>query len=235
MQFRVGPWVYRVIVSQKPILGRDGHPLAGRVDAGARRIILAAGLDPQHQVETLYHELRHAWSFHFPTPRTDEEVCDLSAAIMEQIRQDLEAQGGIEAFGAMFDPPETSPTQPEATAPRGQASGRVRHVPVTEDYIVRARPPGELIGRQAECTVCGRLVAPGAIVTEKPTWEPRWHTQACRRTLYCAHCDHLQTWHEAWRDGRPGGEAIATPQHIRGSAVYVFLHQHPEATGVVAA
>jgi hypothetical protein len=96
--FHVGPYVYRLVITDRSLFNAEGDELEGVAVEGRRLLILSFIVEPERREEVALHELIHAWAFHVPTPRTEEERCQLHAMIGEQFRRDLEAQGGREAL-----------------------------------------------------------------------------------------------------------------------------------------
>lgn len=96
--FRIGPWQYRVRVVAGPILDDQGRELLGQTSEDDRQILISSRATQRQRVDVLFHELRHAWRFHFGYPADEEAQCDYFASIMASTYQDLEAQGGREAL-----------------------------------------------------------------------------------------------------------------------------------------
>jgi hypothetical protein len=102
MEFHVGPWVYKVIVTaDDPLKDEQGRDACGICDRDRREILLVASIPATSRLAVLLHELFHAWLFHVPRPRTEEEICELGATIIGQAYTDLLAAGGPAAVEAL--------------------------------------------------------------------------------------------------------------------------------------
>jgi hypothetical protein len=99
---RVSTFTVDVVVTWEPLIFR-GEPANGIADFDNRRIILAAGMQPHLRLLTLAHEVWHCWRFAFERPRKIEAECDFFGYAAGALVEDLGAQGGIEAFMALFD------------------------------------------------------------------------------------------------------------------------------------
>lgn len=233
MKFRVGPWIYRVRVMDVPIV-ENGVELLGQAVMQYREIRVSPVVAADHRFNVVLHELKHAWLFHFPQPRTDEEQCNLSAAIMASMYEDLNNQGGVVALENM------TPDLPPG------ADERRRLVPVEMDLFGESQrfappqcvQPWETLatssGDRAQCRDCGLIVAGGSIVSGDAKWDDNAAGVVIVRTLYCPHCDHLQEWTEgANLKGKPNGSVVGEPRFVGGEKRDAFLAAHPECAGMV--
>jgi len=91
ISFNVGPWIYTLRIVRKLVNDRN-EPILGRCDLDSMIIYVAADVSPQARLNVVLHELRHAWRYHFPAPRTDEEEADFSATICAQAYRDVRRQ-----------------------------------------------------------------------------------------------------------------------------------------------
>jgi|GEM_PF-4348575 len=89
--FNVGPWEYSLKIARK-LVNDKNEPLMGRCDLHTMIVYVAADIPPQGRLNVVLHELRHAWRFHFPAPRTDEEEADFSATITAAAYRDIRRQ-----------------------------------------------------------------------------------------------------------------------------------------------
>jgi Zn-dependent peptidase ImmA (M78 family) len=65
MQFRVGPWVYRVRITENRLYDENGAELAGLFVWRDREILISNAVPVRQRLDVLVHELRHAWREHF--------------------------------------------------------------------------------------------------------------------------------------------------------------------------
>lgn len=96
--FNVGPFEYRLVISDRQLYDSHGDELSGCAIESRRLLIVSYCVEPARREEIALHELKHAWLFHFPKPHDDEERCQFFAATTLQLRIDLDAQGGTEAM-----------------------------------------------------------------------------------------------------------------------------------------
>jgi hypothetical protein len=92
--------------------------------------------------------------------------------------------------------------------------------------------------RRAQCGVCGKTFAGGSIVNAHAIYDHAEDTYTVLSQVYCDHCEHIMSWIEAVRllDDQAiyTGLVMSGPGYIRSRArIRAFLHQHPEATGVL--
>ncbi len=241
MRFRVGPYAYRVRVTEEPpVDDATGGTLLGKAVLHGREILIWAGVAAEQRLEVLLHELTHCWLFQFPRPANEEEAASFFAAVTEQTMRDLDEQGGVPALvrlRPMAPTPEDRGAPVPASAPDEEAPAALeapaqREVPVTYQHEVetRARPNG---GR-AQCAGCELIVADGSIVTTPAKWDRDARGLTVERALYCAHCDKVQAWTEGTDlYGRPNGAIVSGPRFIVGAEAEQFLRDHAEATGMI--
>lgn len=72
-----------------------------RAEFESRTIYIAETTAPSRRYEELLHELAHAWLFHVPPPRTEEELAQFLATVSEAARQDFDRQGGLSRLKAI--------------------------------------------------------------------------------------------------------------------------------------
>lgn len=101
MKFRVGPWIYRVVVMAEEFCDEQGRVLDGRCVWRDRQILLAASLSQQLRLEVLMHELRHAWIYHFGNPTETEAHCDNVATFTVDVMRQFCRQGGEAALASL--------------------------------------------------------------------------------------------------------------------------------------
>src|SRR4051812_38738955 len=83
LHFQIGPYVYSAIVVDSPLLFENGHEVMGICSARDRRIYLCR--DPHERLDTLCHELMHAWLFGVAKPETTEGWCNLFGTVCSSI------------------------------------------------------------------------------------------------------------------------------------------------------
>ena len=107
MRFAVGPYTYTLRISDT--FRDDCWALCAE---RARIITIASDCRGQDRLETLGHELAHAWIYATGEPKDIEGWCDLIGTVTAAMLADLIEQGGVEALEQM------EPTEREAA---GQA------------------------------------------------------------------------------------------------------------------
>jgi excisionase family DNA binding protein len=151
MNFHVGPIVYRLVVSNRAIFNEAGEELEAIAHEARRLLVLSLRVEPERREELVLHELCHAYSFHFPPPRDEEERCQLFAIAAKHFRIELEAQGGAEALTEMIAQyvPHLSKPKVERTAYRQHEAAKLLGVAsqTLRDWarlgkIATARPNG---------------------------------------------------------------------------------------------
>jgi len=89
--FNVGPWAYTVHFVPG-LHHADSEPCVGRCDLDRQTIYISEDVPYQGRLNVVLHELRHAWSWHFPKPSNVEEECDFAATIIASAYTDLRRQ-----------------------------------------------------------------------------------------------------------------------------------------------
>lgn len=240
MKFRVGCYAYTVRITDDQLVDDDGAELAGRAIWNRREILIAGCVPASQRLEVLLHEIKHCWLKHVPWPRSEEDLCNLTAMVAESVMEDLDQQGGVRALmqlkpPAMFTEPEpTEPIEAPPVAPdaSGEDGGAFRYVPVdqVEDHETAAMATG---GR-GQCGCCETIIADGSIISGPARWEARSGGVVMARTLYCPHCHHLQDWVEGTNAGTPNGAIVRGPTYRKGAEVDQFLEKHRKAVGMLA-
>lgn len=233
VRFHIGPEVYTVRIAEDRIY-QDGDELLGLCVYASREIQLSPTLKPEHRLTTLLHELRHAWQFHVPKPRTDEEEADLSAMVMKAFWRDYREQNGdatLKKLGFIAEVLESADSG-EASAEDIWPDGP-RITPL--EQIEPAEAPVQSAAGGASCGRCDTKINDRAIVTSKPRFHIYAKGWVVDRALFCPHCGHVQRWIEgANLDGVPNGAPLdEEPEYVRGPQAEEFLRQHPEAVGLI--
>lgn len=236
MLFRVGAYKYRLRITEGAIVLDDGRIVNGLADRERMQILIAGDVKPEARIRVLLHELKHCWAFHVPPAMTEEQDAELYAIISAQMMEDLTAMGGPEALEQLRPPRPFEPENPVAVK-RGiggegaeQPDMEPRELTYVEDVECQAVPDGD----RAQCGVCGLTVAGGQIVTHRTVYDGQVSGRICRRSLFCPHCEHVQSWTEGVDpQGRPNGAVVAGPFYETGEKMDAFLRQHGEAVGVI--
>ncbi|MAE61535.1 MAG: hypothetical protein CMJ49_09290 [Planctomycetaceae bacterium] len=72
MRIRVGPFLYQVRLAHGAI-EHDGEMCYGLCDHLKQCILLSDVPPPTQRLQVFFHELMHAWWYHFGGPDADEE------------------------------------------------------------------------------------------------------------------------------------------------------------------
>ena len=211
MQFRVGPYTYTLVVSDRAIFDADGNELEGVAVEGRRLIILSPIVEPERRPEVACHELYHAFTFAFPAPRTEEEIADFTGLVARQFHQELHEQGGRQALMQMV---------PRRVPHLGRPAP-ARSLPFARDVI----GPGDRI----PCGVCDAPVMCGSIRNGAPELHQPTGRLRMERWMHCEACGSVQAWME-WcaADGTPLGEFVSNPapKLYRGAEAGRFVADH---------
>lgn len=97
MIFKVGPWTYRVKLTERLNGGKD----AGQFDWKAQTLWIAANMPPHRRLATLLHELRHAWQTDMGRTASDEDDANQVASFTADVMAQLMRQGGEPALRRM--------------------------------------------------------------------------------------------------------------------------------------
>jgi hypothetical protein len=215
MQFRLGPAVYRVQITDGPIIDGDGTDLLGECDWAKREVRLSGAMPAMRRLEVLAHELRHAWVNHCGRARSSEEDANNVASFFLAVYRDLLRQGGEPALQRMS--PGSLFTEP---------------APDVQDDLWDAA--GQVNG--AECGVCSTRFSASNVITGHPVHDERLNKLVVVRSLFCEHCAHVQEWREGCTNsGTPNGQVVTAPEYKRGRAVAQFLQQHGARIGIAVA
>jgi hypothetical protein len=114
--FHIGPFLYTLVISERRIYDPEGNELEGAAIESRRLLMLSFALPVHRREDIAAEELAHAYEFHFPVPRTNEERARLSATVATGFRRELDEQGGIDALNrlpAQYVPSVGNPKQNE--------------------------------------------------------------------------------------------------------------------------
>lgn len=146
MKFKVGPWIYRVRISEKTLQDECDGEMAGLCDWKNKTIWLSCDLPAMNRLPTLLHELRHAWDNEFGRAASPEDACNQAASFTADVWRQLAMQGGELALVRLTA---------GLKAPPCQGSDQY----VGESYAV-------------SCPRCGTMLASGSIITGVAHWDP---------------------------------------------------------------
>ena len=195
MRFHVGPYTYRLILSDGRLFDVHGDEKDGMAIEGPRLLLLSSALEPERRSEVAYHEYMHAWEFHVPTPRDEEERCNLGAMVRGQFQADLNAAGGEDALLAM---------KSTMVGDIGKFTGQpCKPLPTREiersDYMT--------------CGTCQAAIACGEINHGQPVLHEPTRRHRIERWFACESCGAVQVWWEhCTEDGTPLGEFVVVPK-----------------------
>ena len=240
MKFRVATFFYTVLITDELLFDESGAAAVALAEKTGRRIRISSELPREERVTTLLHELWHAWQFHMPRCRSEEEEADAMAMVSQAAWDDLEQQGGAAALRRLGDPEEPKPVPSPSGRDAWSFDEAITSVAVDEgpryvpaDELQRFDFKGQASGGRAECGHCSCTVSDGMIVTGRARFEDKAVGWVVSREMYCPHCGHVQGWTEGCDpNGLPNGSPLGTPSYLRGEYVEKFLIEHPEAAGL---
>jgi hypothetical protein len=184
MIFKVGPWAYRVRITEEPLVNDQGQEVAGLRDWEASTLWIAAKIPAQKRLAVLIHELKHAWQLEFGRPSDDEGDANQSASFFVDVQRQLDRQGG------------------ESALMRLALDGTVDQ---TSDVEAATEP------RAAQCPTCHGLLN-NPIRTGQPRFEFPHSRLVVQREADCEFCGHAVSWMEAATSrGQPIGLIMGEP------------------------
>jgi len=203
MFFRVGPYRYRVRVSDGQLRDERREDCAGLWEWETRTIWLSGTLPISQRHETLLHELVHAWQRHFGTVGSAEDEANRTAAFAIDVERQLLAQGGDLALI------------------------RLR----SDGTIDNGSTVAPTINVGAQCGMCSTTFAPSQVANEKSEYQDG--RPVVRRSCWCDFCGHVMRWIEsATAQGFPAGAVVSGPEYLRGTEADVWLRQHQDMSTV---
>jgi hypothetical protein len=212
MILHVGPTEYSVVLSDRRIFNAEGDELEAAAIYDRRLIVLSKTIEPARREEVVRHEFYHCWTFHVPTPRSDEESARLHTTVAGQFESDLEAAGGADALLNM---------RPTAVVMGRSAPARLMPLPSTAQAIGRTD--------RIVCGGCEAEVMTGSIETGPAIPHEATSCFYVERWCHCEACGAVQAWCEfASSDGRPLGEfcPVPRPRLLRGDEARRWMVEH---------
>lgn len=183
MRFRVGPWVYRIVISDGQLLDEQGAAREGLCVWSDRTIWISGALALEQRVEVLFHELAHAWEHHFGTPADAEGMANQSSSFATDVWNQLQRQGGAWMLARLK-------ADGVAVADGGTPN---------TSYAV-------------SCGQCGTMVAIGSVRTSPAMFDAQLACPVVHREFTCEHCDTVQSWTEGITPGgKPNGVVLNGP------------------------
>lgn len=185
MQFNVGPWKYRVRVSEGQLLDAASKPVDGLCAWSDRTIWINEVSPLQQRAEILIHEMNHAWTESFGSPATEEDAAKRAASFTVDVWNQLQRQGGIGALMRL--------------RPDGVVDDAAADEAVNDSYAVR-------------CGSCGSLIAIGSVRNLPPAFDGAFGSVVCSRATCCPDCGTRMEWIEGTTaTGRPNGRVLSGP------------------------
>jgi hypothetical protein len=196
MKFRVGSSHYRVHISDGQLIDRDLGPVSGLCCREERRIWLSGTLPLEDRIDTLFHELVHAWASHLPIPGQEEKLADWVACFTLDAWSQFERQGGA------------------------QALMRLRPDGIIHDEALADLPnPRPSAAWAVECPAHCGPIAIGSAQSHAARWEAEFDRLVIDREVYCERCDLTILWTEsATTAGKPSGRVLAPATVRRGGS-----------------
>lgn len=212
MHFDVGPYPYRVDITDGQLHDPEGRPADALIHGDRGLIQIAGTVAPGQRTRKLLHELAHAYCWHFPPPIPGgEEWCDWFSTVTDAIIGQLMRQGGPAALMAL-ELDTFLNFKPDAFTGSLADSG-------TE--------------RMLSCAMCQQRIAPGSVLITRPTAHPSNAAPIVGLAFYCPFCDHVQHWTEFVNAaGRPTGVCALEPEYFGGDEAEQFCQQFPEKTDI---
>lgn len=250
MRFRFGTFVYVVLITRTKPVDRDGVACRALINFDLFTISLWAGTFGKGRWNELLHELAHAWDYHRPVGECDEARAQDKANFAQEMRDQLDEQGGFDALDALMPEGEKLVTAAD--------QGELTLVPAESFDVAEIEPPQPTLQqpdtvdeftaqrwrtqhvRDRPC--CGTWVYDRNIWTSPVHWLDKHGTitvcgHVVDRGCYCASCGVLSLWIELIDPFKalPAGPIDAAEQISRRSdpqRVDQFLADHPECLDI---
>lgn len=100
MKFRIGPWMYRLRITEGPLV-HEGVPCLSACLQSPREILIAGDCPVADRGRAMYTELTRAWTFEKGIPASADGWLALAASMAMQATIDLNQQGGILALRSL--------------------------------------------------------------------------------------------------------------------------------------
>lgn len=209
MQFHVaGQNTYTLLIPTQAIFDTDGMECEGLALESRRLILISPRVELERREEILLHELQHAWEFHVPPPVTQEQRCQMFAAIAQQMRFDLGDTGIADLLKMRAAP------VPDVGSP-----ARVKSIGCEESW-----------GKdRMVCGGCEAYMMCGSIMNSTATFNKPSATMQMDRWFECEACGSVQIWREVCTsDGQPTGQLVQVPapRLLRGREATAWIREH---------
>lgn len=186
MKFKVGPWNYRIRISDGPLYDDQNNIVAGLCCWGERTIWISGTLPSDQRLDVFFHEMAHAWQEHIPMPADPEGVSNWASSFAVDVWRQVEERGGavalmkLRADGVIHD--ESDPSTP------------------TDAYWIK-------------CGNCNGLMSLSDVRNGRVRIHRERDRLVMDRQIDCEHCNLTMLWTEgATTFGTPNGKIIGTPR-----------------------
>ncbi len=208
----IGGEKYSVGIPLIGIVDDGGGRLWGRNNPEHNRIEIDETCPLRRRLETIAHEVAHAWLEFMPLPRTEEEFCNAIGRIAARLATDLERAGGTARLLLL---------------------GRQRAV-ITPRELSELNPTDRIDAGANQCNKCGTSIAPGSIVRDGPHKHAHSATGVIRLRFVCTFCEKLVVWIEqASPGGLPNGIQVEKQRQTGGEELTEFCRDYPDESGII--
>ncbi len=205
--------VFPVRRADQPLTGERGIPLLGEIDLDECKITISPFCPRKRVLETIGHEVGHAWLRDRDLPATEESFCKLLGKIVFNLFRDVERYGGTNRLLLM---------------------GKQEQVLQPEVGLADLNPTDRVEVGSTDCHACRTPVGPRSVVRGDLRDHERLQISVIDLAFRCGHCDHLVKWTEKATDGGfPSGITVDGQTFTRGEELAEFERNHPEESGVI--
>lgn len=241
MQFCIDAFAFEIVKVLRRPIGPDGQACDGRIDFDLGMIRLWSGMTGSRLLNTLLHELRHAWCWVRPIGDGEEPAIQDAANFAQAMTRQLDAQGGLAALERL-EPPGIEPApEPRFVPVEGRTEPAFEPADAVGELDPRADRWRTFHVRDKPC--CGGWVYGRRLWTGPARWLDSFRGRpiggsVVERACYCADCRVLSRWVEAVDGctGQPCGpidEAEQIARRAHEAEVALWLVEHPECLDVM--